>query len=117
MKETGVDFLAASIGTVHGMYDGEPHIRLDLLEEIKEAIDIPLVLHGGSGTPIKQVLKSINRGIRKINVNTEVSLTAVEMINNTLQNNPKTHISVVMENAQQAMTAHMQDIMTAYKNN
>ena len=44
---TGVDFLAAAIGTVHGMYQGEPHINLPLLEKIREVVDIPLVLHGG----------------------------------------------------------------------
>ena len=49
----------ASIGTVHGMYDSEPNIRLDLLAQIKEKVDIPLVLHGGSGTPANQVLLAI----------------------------------------------------------
>ncbi|CAG9622726.1 class II fructose-bisphosphate aldolase [Sutcliffiella rhizosphaerae] len=117
VQETGVDFLAASIGTVHGMYDGEPNIRLDLLAQIKEKVDIPLVLHGGSGTPANQVLAAINEGIRKINVNTEISLTAVETIGEALNKNPKTHLSYVMEEAQDAMTGHMQKIVETYKNN
>lgn len=48
---TEVDALAVSIGTVHGLYKGKPHIRTDILEEIHRAVDVPLVLHGGSGTP------------------------------------------------------------------
>lgn len=117
VKKTGVDFLAASIGTVHGMYDGEPNIRLDLLSQIKEEVNIPLVLHGGSGTPADQVLAAINKGIRKINVNTEISLTAVDTIGQALNQNAKKHLSYVMEEAQDAMTAHMQRIVETYKNN
>ncbi len=48
---TGVDALAVSIGTVHGLYKGEPNIRVDILKKINAACGIPLVLHGGSGTP------------------------------------------------------------------
>ena len=55
VKRTQVDCLAVSIGTVHGDYRGEPKLRLDLLEEIANLVDIPLVLHGGSGTPIDQL--------------------------------------------------------------
>lgn len=98
------------------MYDGEPNIRLDLLEEIKSKIEIPLVLHGGSGTPEQQVLKAIDHGIRKINVNTEISLTAVESMSNTLEKNAKTHLSVVMEDAQKAMVAHMEKVIDVYLN-
>lgn len=116
VKKTNVDFLAASIGTVHGMYDGDPEIRLDLLDALKERIDTPLVLHGGSGTPEKEVLQAIEKGIRKINVNTEISLTAVETITETVDKNPKAHLSVVMENAQKAMSNHMEKVVTLYKN-
>ena len=50
-EETGADALAVSIGTVHGQYKGTPCIRTDILKKINEACGIPLVLHGGSGTP------------------------------------------------------------------
>ena len=50
-----VDALAVSIGTVHGLYKGVPNIRLDILEEINEALKKPLVLHGGSGIPEKTI--------------------------------------------------------------
>ena len=73
IRYTGVDALAVSIGTVHGMYKGTPNIRTDILAEINEATGIPLVLHGGSGTPEDKLIECINCGISKINVNTEIS--------------------------------------------
>lgn len=77
VAETGADALAVSIGTVHGLYKGKPHIRTDILEEIQRAVDVPLVLHGGSGTPENDLRACIARGIAKINVNTEISQAVV----------------------------------------
>ena len=116
VSETGVDFLAASIGTVHGMYKGEPKLQFDLLEEIAEKVQIPLVLHGGSGTPEDQVLKAIDYGIRKINVNTEISLTAVSTIADTVKENQQVHLSTLMTHAQEQMTIHMEKIIRLYQN-
>lgn len=117
VKETGVDFLAASIGTVHGMYKGEPKLDLALLKTIAGSIGIPLVLHGGSGTPEDQILAAINLGIRKINVNTEVSLAAVTEMAKQLQEQPQIHLSSLMTAAQDIMTEQMYQIIELYKNN
>ena len=76
VERTGVDCLAVSIGTQHGHYIAAPHLNMERLKAIKEAVNVPLVLHGGSGTPIDQVQEAIRNGIRKINVATDV-LTAV----------------------------------------
>ena len=73
LRYTGVDAMAVSIGTVHGMYKGTPNIRTDILREINEELGIPLVLHGGSGTPEDKLKECIANGIAKINVNTEIS--------------------------------------------
>jgi len=73
VRESGVDALAVSIGTVHGLYKGTPNIRTDILKDINAAVDAPLVLHGGSGTPEEKLLACIDNGIAKINVNTEIS--------------------------------------------
>ena len=62
---------------VSGLYKGKPHIRTDILEEIHRAVDVPLVLHGGSGTPEEDLRACIARGIAKINVNTEISSAVV----------------------------------------
>ena len=72
VKRTSVDCLAVSIGTVHGDYRGEPKLHLDLLAKIASLVDIPLVLHGGSGTPIDQLHAAIKLGIAKINICTDI---------------------------------------------
>lgn len=77
-SRTGADALAVSIGTVHGLYKGEPHIRIDILEAIDHACGLPLVLHGGSGTPAETLHACLNHGICKVNVNTEISMHVME---------------------------------------
>ena len=69
---TDVDALAVAVGTVHGVYRGTPHLRLDRLTEINQISTKPLVLHGGSGTPDDQIRQAIRRGICKINIYSEV---------------------------------------------
>ena len=91
---TEVDALAVSIGTVHGLYKGKPHIRTDVLEEIHRVVDVPLVLHGGSGTPEEDLRACIARGIAKINVNTEIS-SAVVAQTTQLLTREKPHYSIL----------------------
>jgi ketose-bisphosphate aldolase len=79
-EETGVDILAVSIGNSHGVYKSLPELDFDLLEKIRAGVDVPLVLHGGSGTPEKDLKRAISLGIAKINVASEL----VNAIRNTL---------------------------------
>ena len=72
VKETKVDMLAPAIGSVHGVYKGEPNLDYDLLTSLKNNINIPLVLHGGSGIPDEKIIKAIKLGVSKININTEL---------------------------------------------
>lgn len=72
VEETGVDALAVSIGTVHGEYRGKPNIRLDLLSEINSKVNIPLVLHGASGTGHDILYQCVRRGICKVNIYTDL---------------------------------------------
>ena len=80
VAETGVDFLAVAVGTAHGQYDGEPIVDLELLAEIRERVDIPLVLHGGSGLSEKQYRDAIGAGIAKINIATDLFVAAGEAV-------------------------------------
>lgn len=93
VEKTKVDCLAVSIGTVHGMYKGEPNISVDRLREIKALVNIPLVLHGGSGTPKNTVHECIRNGIAKINVNTEISRQVVSLFRETINKKPEVHFS------------------------
>jgi len=96
VERTGVDCLAVSIGTVHGMYKGTPNVRVDVLQNIKKAVDIPFVLHGGSGTPEETIKECIKNGICKINVNTEISSYAVDNVKKLLnESEKKPHLSVL----------------------
>ncbi|WP_425379980.1 class II fructose-1,6-bisphosphate aldolase [Spiroplasma endosymbiont of Stenodema calcarata] len=75
MVATGIDFLAAGIGNIHGPYPtGWPGLNFDALADIQKASKIGMVLHGGSGIPQEQVKKAISLGISKINVNTELQI-------------------------------------------
>ncbi|MCJ7856021.1 class II fructose-bisphosphate aldolase [Lachnospiraceae bacterium NSJ-143] len=90
---TGVDALAVSIGTVHGMYKAEPNIRIDILREISKMVSIPLVLHGGSGTPEEKIKECIENGIKKINVNTEISQYTVKRLADIIAGDRNIHLS------------------------
>jgi len=70
-EKTGVDTLAVSIGTVHGFFKSEPKLNIDRLKKISSLVSIPLVLHGGTGIPEKQIIQAIENGISKINIATE----------------------------------------------
>lgn len=73
VARTQVDCLAVSVGTVHGEYRGTPKLRFDRLSEIAQLTDLPLVLHGGSGTPPDQLRRAIDLGIAKINICTDIN--------------------------------------------
>lgn len=68
VEETGVDALAVSIGTAHGIYRQLPTLNITRLREIRAATEVPLVLHGGSGTPDDQIQESVRHGVTKLNV-------------------------------------------------
>lgn len=72
VSQTGVAALAAAVGTAHGRYKQAPRLALERIREIKEAIKIPLVLHGGSGVPDDQIAAAVDAGIRKMNFGTDL---------------------------------------------
>ena len=80
VEETGVDSLAVSIGTAHGKYKGTPVIDFDRLHELRDAIPVPLVLHGGSGSGEKNLERCATEGITKINVFTDFTVAALDAI-------------------------------------
>ncbi|WP_144744408.1 class II fructose-bisphosphate aldolase [Enorma burkinafasonensis] len=67
VARTGLDILACSFGTVHGLYKGEPHLSFDVLTKIRERVNVPLVMHGGSGVSDEDYKRAIDAGIRKVN--------------------------------------------------
>ena len=104
--ESGADALAIAIGNAHGLYKGEPHLDLDRLSEIHRAVRIPLVLHGSSDIPLELLQQAIKRGIRKININTEVSTTGIRAAREFLaaHTDPNTRFENMTKDAEQKMS-------------
>ena len=75
ISKTGIDALAPALGSVHGLYKGEPNLDFERMKQIDETLSIPLVLHGGTGIPYDMIKKAISCGISKININTELQVT------------------------------------------
>ncbi|MDX9800134.1 MAG: class II fructose-bisphosphate aldolase [Spirochaetia bacterium] len=76
--ETGVNALAVSIGTAHGLYKAEPVIQFDLISALKKKVHVPLVMHGATGLSDEVMRKTIRCGIRKINYFSGLVVEAVE---------------------------------------
>ncbi len=80
IKETGVDALAVAIGNLHGRYVATPNLNIERLKEINKRNNIPLVLHGGTGTSEADFKACIHNGISKINVATAIQLRVTEKV-------------------------------------
>ena len=80
VENTGVCALAVAVGTAHGRYTQAPKLAIERIAEIKEAVGIPLVLHGGSGIPDEEIKMAIKAGIRKINFGTDVCFSFLDSV-------------------------------------
>ncbi|EOH77082.1 ketose-bisphosphate aldolase [Enterococcus raffinosus] len=91
VKETGIDTLAVAIGTAHGLYpkDMTPKLNIDLLKELNQRIDIPFVLHGGSGNPDSEVSEAVKYGVAKVNLSSDLKSVFFEALRAILTNNPE----------------------------
>lgn len=87
VEATNVDSLAVSIGTAHGLYRGTPKINFERLREILDAIDTPLVLHGGSSSGDENLHKCAINGISKINIYTDFLIAAKKEIDENAPDN------------------------------
>jgi fructose-bisphosphate aldolase class II len=81
ISETGVDALAISIGTAHGFYHGEPSLDFGRLHELREALDVPLVVHGASGLGHDDYYRCVEGGISKFNIHTDLTQAALDFVN------------------------------------
>jgi fructose-bisphosphate aldolase class II len=85
VEETGVDALAVSIGTAHGIYRSLPTLNIARLREIRSATAVPLVLHGGSGTPEQQIQEAVRNGITKLNIYADNRIAMCEGLKESAQ--------------------------------
>lgn len=88
IRRTGIDSLAVAIGSAHGLYQGEPALDFARLARIREKVTIPLVLHDASGIPEAMLRRSIELGICKVNVATELKIAFSDAVKAFFRENP-----------------------------
>ncbi|EOR28108.1 tagatose-bisphosphate aldolase [Clostridium sartagoforme AAU1] len=88
VEKTGIDSLAIAIGTAHGLYKGEAKLDFDRLKEIRDMVDVPLVLHGASDVPDELVKKAISLGICKVNVATDLKIPFSDAVKKFFNEHP-----------------------------
>ena len=112
VRETKVDALAVAIGNAHGFYIKEPSLDFHRLEEIKNKVRIPIVLHGGTGIPSQQIQQGISLGIAKINFASKVRRAYMKSIYTELSQNPETTgVRDVMQVGRSAMHKEIEESM------
>lgn len=114
VKATGVDVLAIAIGTNHGQYKSKTKVNIPLLKQINSVVDVPLVIHGGTGVDEKDIKDLIDNGIRKFNVGTELLVawtkTAKETFADTKVNKSLRHNIIPCNEAVKQIIKHKIDI-------
>jgi len=101
-ERTGVDFLAVSLGSVHGMKTAGTSLDQSLLQKLHEQVPVPMVLHGASGVIDEQIGMAIENGIRKINVNTGLKVVLKSYLSSRLIEQPE---SDLLEDFEQGIKA------------
>lgn len=111
VAETGIDALAASFGTAHGIYKVKPKLDFERIENIKKLTGVPLVMHGGSGVSPEDYKTAISKGVRKINYYTYMSKAGTKAAEELM----KTDITYYHDIADAAMKAMEEDVLKAMK--
>jgi fructose-bisphosphate aldolase class II len=114
MQQTGVDFLAVSIGTVHGRMKGEPALDFERLREINERLGIPLVIHGGTGLSDDQFRKLIANGVSKINYYTALADAAGARMRNNALADTRCGYTGIVKGIQDAMREEIEHCMEVW---
>jgi fructose-bisphosphate aldolase, class II len=115
VEQTGVESLAVAIGNAHGLCSGEPKLDFDRLAALRDAVPVPLVLHGASGIADADIRQCIDLGVRKINVNTEIRVAFFESLESSLAAGVKGYDVIRLMNAAvAAMQAVVEEKLTLF---
>ena len=119
VKETGVDALAVAIGTAHGKYPAGyvPVLDFNRLKELKAALKMPLVLHGGSGSGEENIRKAVEGGINKINVCTDAFHAAEVAMKAAWAENPNLNYMEICAGAEAAVKQFVKDYIRVIGSN
>ncbi len=111
VERTGVDFLAVSIGTVHGRMKGKPKLDFPRLKQINETLNIPLVIHGGTGLSDDQFRRLISKGVAKINYYTALSDAAATQIRENSRTETSSGYTGLVKDVRGAIAAEVERCM------
>jgi len=114
VKETGIDALAASFGTSHGIYKAKPKLDFERIEKIRSKVGIPLVMHGGSGVSPEDYRVAISKGVRKINYYSYMANAGVKASKELLDTQEVTYFHEIAMAAQKAMKADVLKAMNVF---
>lgn len=120
VDHTNIDCLAPALGSVHGPYKGEPNLGFEEMEIISGQSDLPLVLHGGTGIPLKDIQRAISLGTAKINVNTENQIEGTKTVREVLANDgevydPRKFLGPMRETIKQTVMNKMREFGSSQK--
>lgn len=113
-RETGIDALAPSFGTAHGVYKSQPVLDLERVKVIAEKTGLPLVMHGGSGVSDAEYRKAIKNGIRKVNYYTYMSMAGTRAVQEMLSRQQVTYYHDLALAAEQAMQEDVEKAMRVF---
>lgn len=114
VADTGIDALAVSIGTAHGIYSSDPEIDFELLEEIINTVDCPIVVHGGSNIPDSDLMKIAKLGVAKINIGTDLMMAFNKGIYEILKDNQSAGTETLMGNGRNMVKEVVKQIGRAH---
>lgn len=120
VDQTNIDCLAPALGSVHGPYKGEPNLGFEEMEVISSQSDLPLVLHGGTGIPLKDIQRAISLGTSKINVNTENQIEGTKAVRKVLANDtevydPRKYLAPMKDAIKASVIAKMREFGSSQK--
>lgn len=115
VEATGIDTYAAAIGNLHGKYNVPKELDLDLLREVRGAIDCQISLHGGSGTPLHYFEEASRDGVSKININTDMRVAYRDTLEKVLRENPDEYaVFKLMPQVYEAVQAVVEEKINAF---
>jgi ketose-bisphosphate aldolase len=115
-QRTGVHAFAAAVGTAHGLYKGEPKLAFDLFGRIAQAVEPPMVVHGGTGLSVEAFHRFIELGATKINVSTQLKHGVIDSTRQWLEQNPKKYDPIKLLKAQRAsLKDTVREFITIFK--
>ncbi len=116
VKETGIDALAIAFGTQHGFYKEKPELKIDVIKNVKKVVNIPLVMHGGSGLSEEQFKKCIDAGIRKINYYSYMSKAGYDAAKKVIESNKTNYMHDVEYASYKAMKKDLLKTIKIFNN-